>query len=99
MREIHARHHDAKWLEQNRHRRGDDFDAAYMARFGFYEIGYKRKFETMVFEAGKPCKAKGCGCGLPEINPNELDRGVYNDAGAATRGHAKMCIKWASGNP
>ena len=29
------------------------------------EIGFGRKFETMVFRAGKPCTTKDCNCGLP----------------------------------
>src|SRR6266446_3892048 len=28
-------------------------------------IGCDRKYETMVFKARAPCKAKDCGCGLP----------------------------------
>ena len=58
-REIHASVYDPEWLSRNRHRQGDDFDHAYMKRFGYEEIGCGRTFETMVFRAGPICK---CGC-------------------------------------
>lgn len=98
VREIHAEVHDPAWLIENVHRRGDDFDAAYMRRFGYEEIGYNRKYETMVFKAGVPCTAEECGCGIPEIVGSELDATGYNDAGSATRGHMEMCRKWAVAN-
>lgn len=61
----------------------------------WYEIGLGRTYETMVFRAGAPCKRKGCACGLPEIDGSEQDFAGYNDAGAATVGHLKLCRKWA----
>jgi hypothetical protein len=94
VREIHAQVHDPKWLSENQYRRGDDFDAAYMKRFGFENIGCDRKYETLVFEAGKPCATKDCGCGLPEISGSELDSGCYNDAAAAAKGHMELCLKY-----
>lgn len=94
-REIHARVYDPGWLMANAHRKGDEFDFYYMQRFGFQEIGCGRKYETMVFKAGKPCAAKGCGCGLPSIDGSELDVGTYNDAKAATEGHMKLVAKWS----
>lgn len=93
-REIHAKVHDPAWLAENVHRKGDDFDAAYMKRFGYEEIGYERTYETMVFKAGKPCRSKDCGCGLPAINGNELDFTAYHDAGSATAGHRRLVAKW-----
>jgi hypothetical protein len=48
-REIHAEVRDPAWLDENRSRKGDDFDRAYMQRFGFHEIGCDRTYETMVF--------------------------------------------------
>jgi len=37
-----------------------------------------------------------CGaCGLPEISGRELDFAGYNDAASATKGHLKLCRKWA----
>lgn len=95
-REIHAGVYDPTWLAANRHLLGDTFDAAYFKRFGYETIGCDRKYETMVFRAGSPCKRKGCGCGLPEINGSELDFKPYNDAGSARRGHLALCRKWAS---
>lgn len=94
-REIHASVYDPVWLAANRHRLGDDFDHAYMKRFGYKTVGCDRKFETMVFRAGAPCKVKDCECGLPGIDGSELDFAGYNDAGSATRGHVKLCRKWA----
>jgi len=96
-REIHAKYTDAAWLVANQHRKGDDFDYAYMKRFGFEEIGYQRKYETFVFKAGKPCSTKGCACGLPAIDGHELDTLPANDAGAAKRNHLELCRKWAKG--
>lgn len=95
VREIHAKFNDPAWLAANQHRKGDDFDAAYFTRFGYEEIGYKRLYETMVFVAGAPCTAKGCGCGLPSINGGDLDFASYNDAKSATEGHMEMCTKWS----
>lgn len=94
-REIHAKVHDPQWLAENIHLKGDIFDHAYMSRFGFEEVGCDRKYETMVFLAGKPCKSKSCGCGLPVISGSELDFQGYNNAGDATRGHLKLCQKWS----
>ena len=70
-----------------------------MKRFGFEEIGCGRKYETMVFVAGVPCSAKGCGCGLPAISGSELDADGYNDAGSATAGHLSLCNKYAQEMP
>lgn len=97
-REIHAKVHDPKWLGENRHLKGDSFDAAYRKRFGFETIGYERKYETMVFRlSGRVCETPDCLCGMPEPqNWSELDSDGYNNAGDATVGHYKMCEKWAS---
>lgn len=96
VREIHAGVYDPLWLAENEILRGDDFDHAYMKRFGFETIGYERTFETMVFKAGAPCTRKDCGCGLPEIYSSEEDFAGYNDARSATQGHMEMCKKWAA---
>lgn len=93
-REIHAQVHDPAWMAANGHLKGDNFDAAYMKHFGYDTIGCDRKYETMVFLAGKPCKSRGCGCGLPAISGSELDFAGYNTAKAATEGHRKMVAKW-----
>ena len=59
------------------------------------EIGINRLYETFVFKAGKPCTAKDCGCGLPEINGIEIDSLGYNDRKSANEGHMKLCRKYA----
>lgn len=98
-REIMARTSDPIWIAANEQRKGDDFDSAYMRRFGFEDIGCDRKYETMVFKAGAPCTAKGCSCGLPTIDGLELDFAGYNDAKAATEGHMKLVAKWSRPRP
>ena len=58
------------------------------------QIGCDRLFETMVFVAGKPCKAKDCDCGMPEISGSELECLAANTRGEATRNHEKMVNKY-----
>jgi hypothetical protein len=94
VREIHASVNDKRWLDEHSHLKGDNFDFEYMKKFGFEEIGCGRKYETMVFLAGKPCTDKKCGCGLPAISGLELDGDGYNNAGDATVGHMKMIKKY-----
>lgn len=73
-----------------------DRDADYMKKIGFDEIGYGRKYETMVFHAGEACSSKECNCGLPELaDASELDMLGYNTAGEARKGHMKLCQKWS----
>lgn len=99
-REVHAKVYDPKLFEKNCQLKGDYFDSAYMTRFGFEEIGCDRKYETMVFKAGKPCRSKECGCGLPKglpkIDGSELDFLGYNNAADAAKGHLKLCRKWGN---
>lgn len=97
VREIHAQVHDPEWLAANQSLKGDYFDAAYMKRFGYETVGYDRKYETMVFRAGKRCEEKECGCGLPRITGHELLFDGYNRADDATRGHHAMCERVARG--
>lgn len=95
-REIHAKIRDIKWHEANKHLLGDYYDAAYMKRFGYEQIGYNRLFETMVFKLkGEVCTAKECNCGLPEIEPSNLDFSGTNTAGEAMTNHIKLCKKWS----
>lgn len=51
------------------------------------DIGFNRKYETMVFKVGKLC---GCGCGLPSISGSEIDFAGYMTAKEATEGHYKF---------
>lgn len=93
-REIHAQVYDNDWLEENKHLLGDEFDYAYMKKFGYEKVGCDRLFETMVFKAGKPCNSKGCNCGQPSIDGSELDFLPANLAGVATLNHFKLIKKW-----
>jgi hypothetical protein len=95
-REIRAKVEDPAWLAKNMAKRGDDFDFAYMKKFGYDTIGCDRTYETMVFRAGKRCERKECGCGLPELASSELDFGSYNDVKAATEGHHALVAKWSA---
>lgn len=84
-------------LMENEALKGDAFDAAYMEKFGYEEIGYDRKYETMVFEVtGKVCEYEGCDCGLPEIIPSEIGFAGYNNAKDANEGHERLCREWES---
>lgn len=77
--------------------RGDDRRADWMRKVGYEEIGLGRKFETMVFKwNGDVCDSDACHCGLPNIDPTELDFDSYNDAAAARLGHMALCEKWAA---
>jgi hypothetical protein len=58
------------------------------------EIGFGRKFETFVFKATK--KLCECGCGLPVIDPREIDSLSANDHITADSNHMKMCRKYAA---
>ena len=71
---------------------GDERDAYYLEKIGFEDIGFKRKYETMVFKA-KPSRHK-C-CPFASVDGNDLDVEGYNDAGDAYEGHLRMCKKWA----
>lgn len=76
---------------------GDERKNDYMKKIGFDDIGYKRKYETMVFRINdKRCEVPDCGCGLPGVSFSELDCDGYNTAGEATNGHMKICEKWAN---
>jgi hypothetical protein len=94
VREIHASVVDKKWLEQNRHLKGDYFDSAYMQRFGWEEIGLSRTYETMVFKAGKSNEA--CCPFDALVMRGEKDFVGYETAAAAYKGHLKLCKRWAA---
>jgi hypothetical protein len=92
IREIHASIFDKKWFAENAHRKGDDFDSAYMKRFGYEELGMGRIYETMVFKA-KRDKVNTC-CPWSMVS-GELDMDGYKDSNSAYKGHIKMCEKWS----
>jgi hypothetical protein len=61
------------------------------------DIRPDRKYETMVFVAGKRCDTPECGCGMPRLSIyTELDSRGYNTAKDATKGHMDMCLEWAN---
>lgn len=82
---VHPRHSggseqaEAAWLKKNWP--GED-------------IGFGRKYESMVFEAGKACSDADCGCGLPSVGEQVGFRG-YNDRASAAMGHLELCRHWA----
>lgn len=95
VRKIHAQVHDKEWYAENKDLKGDNFDVAYFKKFGFQEIGYKRLFETMVFEA-KPNpdkKFKDCVPYVIDVT-KEVDFNSYDDRNKAYKGHLKLCEKW-----
>lgn len=92
-REIHAQVYDPHWLEENQNRLGDDFDHAYMQKFGYEDIGANTKYETMVFEAAPD--ENDC-CPWVMATPRNLDSDRYNDPEEAMRGHLRLCEEWAA---
>ncbi len=64
----------------------------------FQEIGFGRKYETMVFRVTDDrCTADDCACGLPVVADwSGLDMDGYNVRGDAQRGHYAMCRKYAA---
>lgn len=91
VRRIHAEVWDVTWHAKNKNKKGDEFDHAYMKKFGYEDIGCDRKYETMVFPASKSQDK----CCPYEMNGGELDFDAYNIADDAYEGHYKLCRKWA----
>lgn len=74
----------------------EDSEYKWLAKNPFGEdIGLERKFETMVFRAGKKCDNGTCDCGIARIDGHEIDCNGYNTPGAANAGHYAMCEKWS----
>ena len=72
--------------------KGDSRVADYMSKIGYSELGYERKYETMVFKAEKskePC------CKYQIKNGDNLDFLGYNLPNKAYEGHMKLCDKWS----
>lgn len=76
--------------------RGDDRRNDYLKRVGWEEIGYGRKYETMVFPARKSVK-NSC-CPWEMADGSKLDMKGYNTAEDAFKGHMTLCKKWAKKN-
>ena len=74
--------------------RGDAWDADYMKKIGYAEIGYQRKYETMVFMA-EPNYEHRC-CPWRMANASEIDGQGYNDPSDATDGHLALCERYAT---
>jgi hypothetical protein len=73
---------------------GDARRADYMEKIGYEDIGYGRKYETMVFAwNGKRCD---CGCGQPSPDSfQEVEMQGSNDPIQARRGHMEFCRRYA----
>ena len=94
-REIHASIYDPEWHELNNHLKGDTYDHAYKKRFGFEEIGYERKYETMVFKS-RPARKRDCdACPYIIKSGENVDFDGYQDGESAYRGHMELCEKWS----
>jgi hypothetical protein len=91
-REIHAEVHDLKWYMENKDLKGYEFDMAYMDKFGYEDIGWDRKYETMVFHAHK---GKDLCCPYRAKDWSEIDYAGYKTAKEAVAGHNKLCNKWS----
>lgn len=76
--------------------RGEYREADYLIKVGFEDIGYKRKYETMVFAAGPTCTVPECECGMPTTNGYEIDFAGANTTKEAMEMHVRLCRKFAS---
>lgn len=94
VREIFAESRDHSWLTENRHLRGDNFDAAYMKRFGYEEVGCDRRYESYVFPAGPSHLVPPC-CQFTPKDWGEIDSLPANDAATAIANHMALCEKYA----
>ena len=56
----------------------------------------KEFYETMVFKWEGRCS---CGCGLPEIDPMNLECVRYETPKEANEGHLELCLKYNSLRP
>ena len=78
--------------------KGDARLADYIKKLGYEEIGYQRKYETMVFTSGPSTVTDSewqC-CPWVVADYSELDVRGYNTASAAYNGHLELCDKWSA---
>lgn len=54
------------------------------------DIGYGRKYESLVFRV---IRREKCGC--PQIDANEIDSLFANEHPQAAENHIRLCEKWA----
>lgn len=73
---------------------GDDRDRDYMKKIGYEEIGYNRKYETMVFYAQEG--EVDCCPWRADTDKGEVDMEGYNDPTDAYKGHLELCEKYAA---
>lgn len=73
---------------------GDERVSNYMKKIGCEDIGFNRKYETMVFYS-KPSENNDSCCPWEAVRSAELDMIGYSDPGEAYRGHLEMCRKFA----
>ena len=92
-REVRRIHAEARGITIDG--KGDAWDAAYFARFGYDTIGLDRRYETMVFPAERVDGVPKC-CPWVMADGQDLDFVGYNDAAAAYIGHLEMCERWAN---
>jgi len=57
-------------------------------------VGHNRLYETMVFNKKTNALPCSCGCGIPEVDRNEIECLPANDPGTATENHMAMCHKY-----
>jgi hypothetical protein len=71
---------------------GDDREYDFLKKIGFVEVGFNRKYETMVFKA-KASDNKCC----PYVPSDwgQLDMEGYNTPEEAAVGHMELCEKWS----
>ena len=70
---------------------GDERKYDYMKKVGYEEVGFGRKYETMVFKAVK--SEEKC-CPWKIDVETELECDGYNDPESATLGHYKRCKEY-----
>lgn len=75
---------------------GDARLADYMRKVGYQEIGFGRKYETMVFRAvaRDPGPETDC-CPWRVSDFSEIEVRGYNDPVSATKGHYELCAEYA----
>lgn len=73
--------------------KGDERLADFMRKVGYEEIGFGRKYETMVFRSSRRPDKSSC-CPYTAADWSEIDFEGYNKPEDAYSGHLKMCRKW-----
>ena len=73
--------------------KGDARKYDYLEKCGYEDIGFQRKYETMVFAAVPSTEA--CCPWAIDVSEGELAINCYNEPGAATSGHMELCLEWS----